>query len=56
MPAKLDRCVKKVSKTHKLRNAWAICGGSVGQLRGRLDNGVAKKRAVRKRAATMRKR
>jgi len=25
MPAKLDRCVKKVKKKGKVRNAWAVC-------------------------------
>ena len=29
MPAKLDRCVKKVSKKKGTKSAWAICQSSV---------------------------
>lgn len=31
MPAKLDRCVKEVSKQKGVKNAWAICNASISK-------------------------
>ena len=43
MPAKLDRCVRKVRARGGVKNPYAVCSASVGKKRGK-----RKKRRKRK--------
>ncbi|MDH3913411.1 MAG: hypothetical protein OEU09_19195 [Rhodospirillales bacterium] len=48
MPAKFDRCVKKVKAKGKVRNPYAVCRASMGtdkQIKARSKRKKAKKRA-----------